>query len=98
MKPYDQPYANTIRIVKVVMDEPGQFALGRIYKCLPCEIDPYPKEEGGAFTITVAPLDRAIFCASLNNNYLLDGHYYIAYQLKPGYYVINNQAVFLELT
>ena len=51
--------------------------------------------EGLTVSLTVGNEDRAIMCCNFRNNKIVKDSYYLAYLIN-GFYVLDNQAAFLE--
>lgn len=79
-------YSDLIQIVKVVEKNTDN-----TWKCLRC----YVNSEGQPVPSPIN--DRTIDCVVLNAAPLVVDRLYVAYQLRPGRYLIHNQSVFLEL-
>lgn len=95
MDPFFPPTNGICKVVKVIMENPSTFGRNSVYKCLPVIVN-YTHEEGGVIEFTEATEDRAIYCATIDNNFLIENKYYLAYQVSPDTFIIQNQAAFIQ--
>lgn len=108
---FDEPvYGAQTLLVKPVEDLTGAFPNGfrKTYKCLVCSIrvpslDAVEDKinfstqatEGLDVVIVDGEEDRAVMCCNFRRNKIIMNAYYLAY-LVGDYYVLDNQAAFLE--